>query len=94
MAVAANLSAEERRLLAQMREDDAQAGDLPPASPALQAQIDSEAEASGALMLDSTVHDRVMGMADDEFEGEFADVLNANAHDDDEPVPGAGPAGE
>lgn len=72
-----------------------EAEDLPP-PPELQAQMDSEAETSAELMRDSSVHDRVMGMESDEFEDEFADVLHANAHDDEgalEGGPGRGVAG-
>ena len=92
MAEAPNLSPEERRLLEEMRAADRDAGDLPPPPPEFQAQMDAEAEASSALMRDSSVHDRVMGMESDEFEAEFADVLHANAHDEDEGAPEAGQA--
>ena len=89
MAEASNLTPEERRILDEMRADAREAEAAPPPSAELQARMDSEAETSGALMLDSAVHDRVMGMPSDEFEAEFDDVLNANAHDGDE---GAAPA--
>ena len=94
MATAPNLTAEERRLLKIMRADAAEARKAPPPSPELQARMDAEAEASGDLMRDSSVHDRVMDMPRDAFEAEFADVLNANAYDEDEGAPEAESADE
>ena len=94
MEVAPNLTPEEQRILDDLNAAAREADAAPPPSPELQARMDSEAETSGALMLDSTVHDRVMGMGGDEFEGDFADVLHANAHDDDDPAGDAADAAE
>ena len=91
MATAPNLTREERRNLEILRADAREAEKAPPPSAEFQAVMNSEAEASGALMLDSAAHDRVMNMPRDEFEAEFADVLNANAYDGDEGPPEAGP---
>lgn len=94
MAVAPNLTPEERRILRILRADAREAAKAPQPSPEFQAVMDSEAEASGALMRDSSVHDRVMDMPGDDFEDEFADVLHANAYDQDEGAPEADQADE
>lgn len=60
-----------------------EAENLPPPSARFQAKMDDQALTNAALSQDSTVHDRVMDMPQEEFETEFSDVLNANADDDD-----------
>ena len=84
MPVAPNLTDEELKTLERLREDRRRAEALPPPSKAFQDKMDDQALTHAKLAEDSSVHDRVMGMPEDEFEAEFADVLNANAYDDDE----------
>ena len=61
-----------------------------------QAKMDDQALTNAYLSQDSALHDRIMNMPRDEFESEFADVLNANAYDDwdEEEREGAGETAE
>lgn len=64
----------------------AAAGLLEPVDSEFQARIDAEAATSGTLMTPGPARDafhHVMDMPYEEFETEFADVLNANADEDD-----------
>lgn len=94
LEVAPDLSPEQQRALAEMREEAEREGDLPPPSARFQAKMDDQALTNAALSQDSAAHDRVMDMPYEQFETEFSDVLNANADEDDgtdapyEPPPG------
>ena len=65
-----------------------EAEDLPPPSARFQAKMDDQALTNAALGAPGPARDahrRVMGMPREEFEAEFADVVNANADDEGEP---------
>ena len=82
---APNLSAEDLASLERLRRAAAEAETLPPPSPELQAIMDAEARASGALMVPGPARDayqNVNRMPREQFEREFADVLNSNADED------------
>lgn len=83
---APNLTPEDRRLLVEMREAEREAEKLPPPSRELQARMDDEEITSAALSRPGPArdaHHEVMSMPRDEFEAEYADVLNRNAYDED-----------
>ena len=87
--IADGLDAEDLKLLEEMRRADREMenSDLPPPGPELQERMQLEALASGALMVPGPKRDaylEIKNMSRDEFEAEFADVLYANAHDEDE----------
>lgn len=83
---AQNLTAEERRFVDAARAVHDAPQDGLAAGAEFQARVDAETRASAALSTDpeaAAVHDRVMDLPDDDFEEEFADVVHANAQDDD-----------
>ena len=92
-----NLTPAQQAFLDSAAREYEEAGDLPPPGPEFQARMDEEAATSGALMAPGPARDAFRGVMDmpyGQFETEFADVLNANADDDDgtdgpyEPPPG------
>ena len=84
--LAPNLSEEDRRILAAMDEDAREAAQAPPPSARFAAKMHDQALTNAALGAPGPARDahrRVMDMPREEFDAEFADVVNANAEDED-----------
>ena len=85
--VARDLTEEERQLLEIGKRAAKEAENLPPPSKAFQAKMDDQALTNAVLGQPGPARDaylEVTSMPRDEFEAEFADVLNRNAYDEDE----------
>ncbi len=87
MPVAPDLTPEELKMIEEGDRIFREAENLPPPSAEFQAKMDDQALTNGILALPGPARDaylEVTTMPRDQFEAEFADILNANAYDEDE----------
>ncbi len=87
MPTMANLTPEQKRRLEELRRVAKEAENLPPPSAEFQAKMDDQALTNYILSQPGPARDaylKITTMPRDQFEAEFADVLNANAYDEDE----------
>ena len=82
-----NPTPEQQAMIEESRRVFTEAEKLPPPSKRFQAKMDDQALTNAALNRPGPardVHREIEAMPRDEFEAEFADVLNRNAYDEDE----------